>query len=103
MIASNPDAVRKGDTMPCTTLNGNMYSYFTKDDYVALRLPEAERLKFIEQYQTTLVQQYGIVQKEYVRVTDDLLQNTEEFKYWFGLSYVYASSLKAKPSAKSKK
>jgi hypothetical protein len=43
LVANNQDAERKGDTMPYTSLNGNMYSYFTKDDYVALRLQEAER------------------------------------------------------------
>jgi hypothetical protein len=103
LVASCPGAVRKGDTMPYTSLNGHMYSYFTKDDFVALKLPEDERLKFIDQYKTTLVLQYGIVQKEYVVVPDNLLEKTEELKAWFSISYNYVSTLKPKSSAKSKK
>ncbi len=80
-----------------------MYSYFTKDDYVALKLPEAERVKFMDQYQTTLVQQYGITQKEYVVVPDSLLGKTSELSAWFVISYDYTNSLKPKPTAKSKK
>ena len=38
LVASHANAVRKGATMPYTSLNGHMYSYFTKDDFVALRL-----------------------------------------------------------------
>jgi hypothetical protein len=103
LVATQPGAVRKGDTMPYTSLNGHMYSYFTKDDFVALKLPEAKRIKFIDLYKTTLVQQYGIVQKEYVVVPDSLLEKTGELKDWFNISYNYVSALKPKPSAKSKK
>ncbi len=63
LVATHPDAVRKGDTIPYTSLNGHMYSYFTKDNFMALKLPADERLKFIEKYGTKLVEQYGIVQK----------------------------------------
>jgi len=103
LVATLPEAVRKGDTMPYTSVNGHMYSYFTKDDFVALKLPEAERLQFLDQYKTTLVQQYGIVQKEYVKVPDYLLENTIELASWFVISYQYTGSLKPKPVAKSKK
>jgi hypothetical protein len=103
LVASHHDATRKGATMPYTSINGNMYSYFTKDDYVALRLPEDERAKFIEKYKTKLVEQYGIVQKEYVVVPDSLLESTDELKAYFDISYNYASALKPKAAAKSAK
>ncbi|HXB45196.1 MAG TPA: hypothetical protein VNV85_14120 [Puia sp.] len=103
LIASHPDAVRKGDTIPYTSLNGHMYSMLTKGDEVALRLPEEERTKFIDKYQAKLLEQYGIVQKEYVVVPDSLLKKTIELKEYFGLSYLYVSGLKPKPSAKAKK
>jgi hypothetical protein len=80
-----------------------MYSYLTKDDYVALKLPEEERIKFLEKYKTTLVQQYGIVQKEYVVVPASLLEKTSELKKYFAISYAYTSTLKPKPTAKLKK
>ncbi|SHM80709.1 hypothetical protein [Mucilaginibacter sp. OK098] len=102
LVAVHPHAVLKGDTMPYTSLNGHMYSYFTKDNFLALRLPEAEIEKFLAQYQTTLVQQYGIIQKQYVSVPGGLLQKTDELLYWFAMSYAYVSTLKPKLTAKKK-
>jgi len=101
LVATYPEATLKGDTMPYTSLNGHMYSYFTRDNFLALKLPVTEREKFLEQYQTTLVLQYGIVQKEYVKVPGGLLQQTDELKSWFAESYRYVSTLKPKPTAKS--
>ena len=103
LVALHPDAERKGDTMPYTSLNGHMYSYFTKDDFMALKLPEAERGQFMAKYNTTLVTQYGIVQKEYVAVPDELLEDTEALSHWFAISYQYTLSLKPKPGKAKKK
>jgi hypothetical protein len=103
MVASHADAIRKGATIPYTSLNGHMYSYFTKDDFVALRLPQDERIKFLDKYKTTLVKQYGIEQKEYVMVPDGLLKKTNELKQYFDLSYKYVSTLKPKATVKGKK
>ncbi len=79
-----------------------MYSYFTKDDFVALKLPEDERAKFLDKYKTKLVEQYGIVQKEYAVVPDSLLEKTDELKPYFDISYNYTITLKPKPTTKSK-
>jgi hypothetical protein len=103
MVASHPDAILKGDTVPYTSLNGHMYSFLSKGDEVTLKLPADERVKFIEKYKTRLAENYGIVQKEYVVVPDTLLQNTDELKHYFEISYQYTSLLKPKPTAKSKK
>jgi hypothetical protein len=103
LVATNPNVERKGDTMPYTSLNGHMYSYFSKDDIMALRLPPEVREEFIKKYKTTLMTAYGIVQKEYVVVPDTLLQKTGELKEYFDASYKYISSLKPKPTAKAKK
>jgi hypothetical protein len=102
LVASNPDATLKGATIPYTSLNGHMYSYFTKDDFVALKLPEDERVKFLDKYKTKLVEQYGIVQKEYVVVPDNLLKKTDELKPYFDISYKYTSTLKPKLTVKGK-
>jgi hypothetical protein len=100
LVASHKKAVRKGATIPYTSLNGNMYSYLSKDGFVALRLPERERDVFLKKYKTTLALSYGIIQKEYVTVPDSLLKKTGELKPWFDASYEYVSSLKAKPTQK---
>ena len=103
MVSSQPEAVRKGDTIPYTSLNGNMYSFLSKDGFVGLRLPEDERVKFLEKYKTALAKQYGVVQKEYVVVPDSLLDKGAEINGYFRMSYQYASSLKPKPTTKPKK
>ncbi len=103
MVAGNPSAVLKGDTIPYTSVNGHMYSFLSKGDEVTLRLPEAERIKFIEKYNTRLAENYGIVQKEYVVVPDSLLRETSELSPYFDMSYQYVSALKPKPAAKATK
>ncbi|HZY36164.1 MAG TPA: hypothetical protein VFE53_05920 [Mucilaginibacter sp.] len=102
LVAAFPAAVRKGDTIPYTSLNGHMYSYFSKDGFLALRLPAEAREEFLKKYNTTLVAAYGIVQKEYVTVPDNLLEKTTDLIPWFEKSYNYVSGLKPKV-AKSKK
>ena len=103
LVATNPRVERKGATMPYTSLNGNMFSFLMKSGRVGLRLPETERDAFIKKYKAKLVEQYGIVQKEYVEVPDALLAKTTELKKYFDVSFAYVSSLKAKPTTKPKK
>ncbi len=103
LVGNHPEAVLKGDTVPYTSLNGNMYSYLSKDGFLALRLGKDDREAFLEKYKTTLVYAYGIIQKEYVTVPDSLLKNTDEIKPYFDLSYKYASSLKPKATKGKKK
>src|ERR1700742_4672015 len=93
LVATHPGAVLKGDTIPYTSLNGHMYSYFSKDGFLALRLPAGAREEFLTKYNTSLVMAYGIVQKEYVTVPDSLLEQTAELKPWFDKSYDYVSTL----------
>jgi|SRR6185312_1833099 len=98
LVATHAEAVRKGDTIPYTSVNGHMYSYLSKDGFLALRLPEPSKNEFLEKYKTTLVTAYGIVQKEYVTVPDNLLAKTDELKPWFDLGYEYTAGLKPKPT-----
>src|ERR1700742_2577236 len=103
LVDNHPEAVLKGDTVPYTSLNGNMYSYLSKDGFLALRLGKEDREAFLEKYKTTLVYAYGIIQKEYVTVPDSLLMKTDELKPYFELSYQYVSSLKSKATKGKKK
>jgi hypothetical protein len=103
LVATHPNAVLKGTTIPYTSLNGHMYSFISKEDEVTLKLPEDERIKFIDKYKTKLAENYGIVQREYVVVPDNLLKKINELKEYFSISYSYVSSLKPKATAKIKK
>jgi len=100
LVATNPKVERKGATVPYTSLNGHMFSYLAKSRGLALRLPEGVREMFLKKYKTTLCMQYGIVQKEYVMVPDQLLRKTQILKTYFDASYAYVGSLKPKPAKK---
>jgi hypothetical protein len=102
LIATNPNAERKGAAMPYTSLNGHMFSFLTKAGKLALRLPEEQRDAFIKKYKTNLCEQHGTILKEYVEVPDALLKKTQELKRHFDASYAYVSSLKPKPTKKKK-
>jgi hypothetical protein len=103
IIANQAGVELKGDTIPYTSLNGHMYSYLSKENVFALRLPETARAEFIEQYKTTLMIAYGIIQKEYVVVPDALLVDTVALIPWFQRSFAYVNTLKPKPATKGKK
>jgi len=67
---------------------------------LAIRLPEAEREKFIKKHKTKLFEAYGAVMKEYVAVPEALLKNTKALQPYLRLSYEYAKTLKPKPTKK---
>jgi len=102
LVATNPKVERKGATVPYTSINGNMFSYLSKEGKLALRLPEAEREAFLKKYKARLCQAYGKIQPEYVEVPDAVLASTRELKPYFDASFKYTSALKAKPTTKKK-
>jgi len=103
LVATNPQVERKGAANPYTSVNGNMFSQLLPSGRLSLRLPKEERDAFLKKYKTKLVEQYGVVMKEYVEVPDSLLAKTAEVKRYFDISYKYASSLKPKPTKRTGK
>jgi TfoX/Sxy family transcriptional regulator of competence genes len=103
LVATNPAVELKGATVPYTSLNGNMFSYLSKEGKLELRLPAEEREAFLKKYKAKLCEAYGKVQPEYVEVPDSLLASTRELKKFFDSSYNYVSALKPKSAAKKKK
>src|SRR4029077_9611850 len=83
LVATQPSLARKGAAMPYTSVNGNMSSYLGGSGVLALRLSPDDRQAFMARYGAGLHEAYGIVQKEYVTVPDDLLADTEELRPWF--------------------
>jgi hypothetical protein len=102
LVATNPKVERKGAAVPYTSVNGNMFSYLSKEGKLELRLPPEEREAFLKKYKAKLCEAYGKVQPEYVEVPDSLLSSTRELKKFFDCSYEYVSSLKPKLTAKKK-
>jgi TfoX/Sxy family transcriptional regulator of competence genes len=85
------------------SINGNMFSTFSKDGRVGLRLGKEEREVFIEKYDSKLFENYGLVMKEYVEVPDSLLDKLNELTPYLEQSYAYAKTLKPKPTKKKPK
>jgi hypothetical protein len=102
LVATNPRVQRKGAAMPYTSLNGNMFSLLNKDGVLLLRLSEDDREAFVAKFKTKPVVMYGTVMPEYVAVPDELLAKTAQLKKYFDASFEYVSSLRAKPTTKSK-
>jgi TfoX/Sxy family transcriptional regulator of competence genes len=102
LVTTNPSIERKGDTMPYTSLNGNMFSLLAKDGSLGFRLSKEDREEFLDRYNSGLMEQYGVVMKEYVVIPDRLLGSQKELKKYFDLSYAYAKTLKPKPTSKGR-
>jgi TfoX/Sxy family transcriptional regulator of competence genes len=100
MLAIDPLVQRKGATMPYTSLNGNMYSLFTREGRLILRLSPGDAEKFLKKHKSKVPEMYGAVMKEYVEVPDALLKKSRELRKVFDLSYAYAASLKPKATKK---
>jgi len=92
----------KGDTMPYTSLSGNMFSLLAKDGSLGFLLSNVDREEFLDRYKSGLMDQYGVVMKEYVLVPDKVSTSPKELKKYFGLSFPYAKTLKPKPTSKTK-
>src|SRR6185369_8732854 len=90
VVALFPEVERKGDNVPYTSLNGNMFSYLHKDGTMALRLPEKAREDFLKEHKAKLMEAYGVVQKEYVAVPPKVITDTKAMKKYFAISYEYA-------------
>ena len=102
LIATRPEIEQKGAANAYTSVNGHMFSILSAAGLFGLRLPKDEREKFLQKYKTNLLEQYGVVQKEYVTVPDALLKKTGELKKYLEISYEYVKGLKPKPTTKKK-
>lgn len=103
LIDTHPEIELKGGKkLPYTSFQGNMFSQLTKAGKVGLRMGKAERDAFIAAFNSKLLENYGVVLKEYVEVPDHLLENTEKLMPFLEQSYAYAKTLKAKPTKRKK-
>ena len=100
LISTLTSVTRKGKTMPYTSHNGHMFSFLDKEGNMGLRLSKDDREAFIQEYDTKLMEQYGKVMKEYVKVPDHLLNNTETLSEYLQKSFEYIKTLKPKPGNK---
>lgn len=103
LIATHPKIERKGKNMLYTSVNGHMFSYFSREGELGIRLSKEDGAAFVEKYKTGPFVQYGAVMRGYISIPDDLLANTAELKGYLAISYDYISALKPKPATREKK
>jgi len=96
LLATHPRIRRQGRNLLYTSVNGHMFTMFSTQAELGLRLPAKAREQFLEAFDTTLLETYGTVMKEYVRVPGSLLADTRALAPWLRRSYEYATSLKPK-------
>lgn len=100
VVENNPKIERKGKTTPYTSLNGHMFSFLSKEGVMGLRLSKTDREDFIENFNSSLMEQHGRIMKEYVEIPSSLLQNTALLSEYLQKSLDYVSGLKPKPTKK---
>ena len=102
LLATHPRVERKGKNLLYTSANGHMFTVFSTNAKLGIRLSRADRLSFLGAYDSELLKTYGAVMREYVTVPDALLQDTDALAPWLEASYDYVTSLPAKPTTKKK-
>jgi hypothetical protein len=96
LLATHPEVELKGKNLLYTSANGHMFTMFSTDAELGIRLPAEEREAFIERFDATPFETYGTVMKEYVTVPDELLADSETLAPYLKASYEYVLSLKPK-------
>ena len=101
LIATIPGLERKGASIPYTSVNGHMSSYLTETGSLVLRLAPADRERFLAEFSASLHEAYGIVQKEFVDVPDDLFVAVDRIAPWFAAGHGWVAGQKPKATRRN--
>ncbi len=93
LIATHPEVEKKGKNLLYTSVNGHMFTVFSTEGFLGIRLPKDQRTAFLEEHDTTLLKSYGATMREYVTIPHDLLEDTQRLAPVLAASYAYVSSL----------
>ena len=96
LVARCKDFERKGKTVPYTSANGYMFSLLNKDAELGIRLSKASQEKFLAKYDSGPLKSHGATMRDYVRIPNDLLKDTETMVKYLNESYKYVMSLPPK-------
>ena len=96
IIEAHPVSTRKGKNNPYTSMNGHMYSMVTKEGQVAIRMSKDERIQYMEEVNPNEVVTYNTMMKEYIEISDELLQDQDAVLSLLDQSIEYIKTLKPK-------
>ncbi len=91
----------KGKANPYTSMNGNIFSFLSKEGEICLRLSKDNQTAYWQAHGREPVTQYGSVMQGYVALSDDVLKDTDLSARWFDQCLADARALPAKPTKKS--
>jgi hypothetical protein len=96
LVSLCPRFERKGKTMPYTSANGYMFSLLNKAGELGVRLPKAYGEAFKQEHNTTKFISYGAVMKDYVLITEQMLNDADFMVNLLNKSFDYVMSLPPK-------
>ena len=102
LVASFPEVSRKGKTIPYTSLNGNMFSFVSKEGDLGIRLSKENQTFYIQNTESDFLISHGAIMNGYIKVSDSIILDEKLLKETFAKSIEFAKSLKPKPTKKKK-
>ena len=92
----------QGKANPYTSMNGNMFSFLSKEGEICLRLSKDNQAAYWETHGGEPVTQYGSVMRGYVALSDTVLDDPDLSAKWFAQCLEDAKALPAKPTKKKR-
>lgn len=86
----------KGKTMFYTSANGYMFSQLNKAGEIGIRLSKEDTLDFDSKYGAQLFKSYGAIMREYVLLSEDLLNDIDLTASFLRKGHEYVNSLPPK-------
>ena len=102
-VESLPDIKIKGKASAYTSLNGHMFSFVDGENNLSVRLPKEVQEEIINNKGGSYSIQYGATMRGYAMLPIEIINDKEELKNLFQISYEYIQSLNPKPTKKKKK
>ena len=97
LLDTHPDIERKGKNLLYTSVNGHMFTMFSTDAMLGIRLSDADQELFLAEVEGSgPFLSYGSKMRGYVLVPDDLLFDTERLAPWLAKSWEYVNTLPPK-------
>lgn len=101
LVTIVPGLQIKGAKSNYTSHNGNMFSFLSTENRLALRLSDEDRAAFLKKHPGTECYQHGALMKHYVLVPDSMLGNKRQLNTLFQKCWSNAETLKSKPTKRT--
>lgn len=87
---------KKGETLPYSSINGNMFSQMNKEGGLGLRFSDDVKEKYIAEFNSGTFSSYGKELKGYVLIPEGIIKDTHKLSLLLKESRDYVSRLPKK-------